>query len=391
MFSIEGVTVIYVDTPALLIECVECLNKVGVIAVDSEFIRVSTFFPKLALLQIYDGAKIYLIDAPAITGKLGIGCDEFTRLWAGLVSVLSSNEVVKIFHACEEDLELLYYYYSVLPNAIFDTQLACGFIGLDYPMGYQKLVESMCDKHVEKGDSRSNWLQRPLTDSQLSYAAYDVVFLIDIYQILLAKLTAAHQYERFRLDCDAMVSSLSRRHFFDAYLKIKSHTKLSAVPLWRLQKLAAWREEVMRRSDIPRNHAATNEALMILAKQGSATVERLHRVEGLSGAAVKKYSSELEVLLMAEPEELELGFFKKKSGIDARYLSQQQKKVKARLQASAEAENISSQIMVKKPKLEAMVLQFEIGGDLSESQLDDILGDNWRREYYRSALDVLVS
>lgn len=391
LFSIEGVDVIYVDSADLLHICAEALAKAKVVAVDTEFIRVSTFFPKLALLQVYDGQSIYLIDAPAITGKLEIASEDFNRLWSGIIEFFNSDSIVKVFHACEEDLELLHYYYGVLPQSLFDTQLVCGFVGLDYPMGYQKLVAEMCDEHVEKGDSRSNWLQRPLTQSQLSYAAYDVVFLIDIYRTLLARLEKTALQLYFEQDCRSMVSSLTVNDFSGAYLKIKSHVKLSALPLWRLQQLAVWRESSMRRSDIPRNKVATNEALMILAKKGESANTWLYKVEGLPGATVKRYEKELKDILSAKPADDVFALFKRRAALDAKYMSQQQKKFKLSLQEQAQLIGLFGQLMVKKPWLEATVLQFELEGDVSVGAMGKILGDDWRSQFYLSSLKVLKS
>lgn len=391
LLAVEGVPVVFIDTPELLDGCLTVLSKAKVLGIDTEFIRVSTFFPKLALLQVFDGRQIYLIDAPAISGRFTLADAEFYAMWGRLIDLFNAGSVVKIFHACEEDIELLHYYYGVLPKSVFDTQLACGFLGFEYPMGYQKLVAEMCEKHVEKGDSRSNWLQRPLTSSQLQYAANDVVFLVTIYTRLRQELITHGCFDQFQQDCDAIVLKLKSNEFSSAYLKIKSHIKLSSVPLWRLQKLACWREEVMRKSDVPRNKVATNDALMLLAKKGEVAGNWLFRVEGLSGATVKKYQAELLEILSVRAEASELEFFKAKASLDLKYLKAQQKLVKSFLQQSAQNINMSEQIMIKKKYIESLVQCFALQGDVNEVDLQNIVGEGWRLEYYREALKALVS
>ena len=388
---IEDIPVIYVDTAAVLEVCVTRLSVANIIAVDTEFIRVSTFFPKLALLQIFDGKEIYLIDAPAISKNLRSSDPEFIQLWSGLIDVFNSASIIKVFHACEEDLELLHYYYGVMPQSIFDTQLACGFVGLDYPMGYQKLVAELCDAHVEKGDSRSNWLQRPLIPSQLSYAAYDVVYLLTIWRLLCEKLVASGHLLKFQADCDAMVSALNRVDYSSAYLKVKQHAKLSARPLARLQALAQWREEVMRLADLPRNKVATNDALMLLARKGVEANTWLFKVEGLSAAVVKHHKTSLESVLAATPDQSELAYFVSRVSLDAKYLKQREKKFKLLLIEQAQQVSIFEQILIKKLWLEAVVLQAELLGDFSKSELfvERLLSGNWRQSHYVAALKAM--
>ena len=139
------------------------------VGVDTEFRRTSKDNMRLALLQINDGEEIYLIDTTSIN-NLKDEC-----------SFLHSDSVVKIFHSCKEDIEAIYSWTGNLLVNIFDTQIAEALLGGEYSVGYQGLVEKKLGIQVDKGETRSNWLRRPLTDSQLKYAASDVEFLIDLY------------------------------------------------------------------------------------------------------------------------------------------------------------------------------------------------------------------
>ena len=140
------------------------------VGIDTEFRRTSKDNMRLALLQVNDGEEIYLIDTTAIN-NLKDEC-----------SFLYSDSVIKIFHSCKEDIEAIYSWTGHLLVNIFDTQIAEAFLGGEYSLGYQGLVEKKLGIKVDKGETRSNWLRRPLTDSQLKYAASDVEFLIDLYQ-----------------------------------------------------------------------------------------------------------------------------------------------------------------------------------------------------------------
>ena len=139
------------------------------VGIDTEFRRTSKDNMRLALLQINDGEEIYLIDTTTIN-NLKDEC-----------SFLHSDSVVKIFHSCKEDIEAIYSWTGNLLVNIFDTQIAEALLGGEYSVGYQGLVEKKLGIQVDKGETRSNWLRRPLTDSQLKYAASDVEFLIDLY------------------------------------------------------------------------------------------------------------------------------------------------------------------------------------------------------------------
>ena len=146
----------------------ELLQK-SYLGVDTEFRRTTKDNMRLALLQINDGDEIYLIDTVLI--------DE-PKLHA---SFLFSESVIKIFHSCKEDIEAIYAWTGQIMVNLFDTQLADAFLDGHYSIGYQGLVEEKLGITVDKGETRSNWIRRPLRDSQLNYAASDVEFLIELY------------------------------------------------------------------------------------------------------------------------------------------------------------------------------------------------------------------
>ena len=146
----------------------ELLDK-PFVGVDTEFRRTTKDNMRLALLQINDSEEIYLIDTVLIEDPLDH------------VSFLFSESVTKIFHSCKEDIEAIYSWTGQEMVNVFDTQLADAFLDGHYSIGYQGLVEEKLDIRVDKGETRSNWIRRPLTDSQLNYAASDVEFLIELF------------------------------------------------------------------------------------------------------------------------------------------------------------------------------------------------------------------
>jgi len=145
------------------------LMEKSYIGVDTEFRRTTKDNMRLALLQVNDGEEIYLIDTILISDP------------KDHASFLFSNSVIKIFHSCKEDIEAIHAWTGKVMSNLFDTQLANAFLNGDYSIGYQGLVEEKLGIKVDKGETRSNWIRRPLSDSQLNYAASDVEFLINLY------------------------------------------------------------------------------------------------------------------------------------------------------------------------------------------------------------------
>ena len=138
------------------------------VAVDTEFMRVDTFYPKAGLIQIGDGQRAFLID-PLLIGN-----------WQPLADLLEDSGVVKVLHACSEDLEVLLRLTGKLPQPLFDTQLAAGYLNIGFSMGYSRLVQDVLGLDLPKGETRSDWLQRPLSETQVSYAAEDAVHLAEL-------------------------------------------------------------------------------------------------------------------------------------------------------------------------------------------------------------------
>ena len=155
------------------------------VGVDTEFRRTTKDNMKLSLIQVNDGQEIYLIDCLQIDYK-----EENCNF-------LFSKDVIKIFHSCKEDLEAVFSWTGQNLVNIFDTQLANAFLGGSYSIGYQDLVIDKIDVKVDKEETRSNWLRRPLTDSQLRYAASDVEFLSDLYMELEEKLISENKIDWF--------------------------------------------------------------------------------------------------------------------------------------------------------------------------------------------------
>tara|TARA_B100000212_G_scaffold342331_1_gene328904 strand:- start:2744 stop:3580 length:837 start_codon:yes stop_codon:yes gene_type:complete len=148
----------------------EIVKNKSCIGIDTEFKRTNKNNMKLGLLQIFDGEEIFLID-PISIGPLSKKCN-----------FLISNKVTKVFHSFREDIESIYSWTGDFMNNIYDTQLAEAILGRDYALSYQDLVYARIGIKLDKNETRSNWIRRPLSDSQLKYASLDVEYLIHIFE-----------------------------------------------------------------------------------------------------------------------------------------------------------------------------------------------------------------
>ncbi len=165
------------------------------VGVDTEFRRTTKDNMRLALLQVNDGEEIYLIDAVSIRDPED-NCD-----------FLFSNSVTKIFHSCKEDLEAIYSWTGHVMRNLFDTQLANAFLNGHYSIGYQGLVEERLDIILDKKETRSNWIRRPLSDSQLSYAASDVEYLIHLFIEQEQALIKSNKLDWHKEDLESLIST----------------------------------------------------------------------------------------------------------------------------------------------------------------------------------------
>jgi ribonuclease D len=174
------------------------------VGVDTEFRRTTKDNMRLALLQINDAEEIYLVDTVLINDP------------KDHCSFLFSDSVIKVFHSCKEDIEAIYSWTGKKMINLFDTQLAEAFLNGHYSIGYQGLVKEKIGITVDKGETRSNWIRRPLTDSQLHYAASDVDFLIDIFTEQKQALTISNKLEWHNEELDFLSSSIFLPITYDA-------------------------------------------------------------------------------------------------------------------------------------------------------------------------------
>lgn len=256
------------------------------VALDTEFVRTRTLTPHLGLIQLYDGHQLVLIDPLAIENM------------QPFVALLENTDVVKVLHSCSEDLETFLTAFDTIPTPIFDTQFAASVLGKGPTLGYAKLVEMLCDVELDKGESRTDWLARPLREAQLSYAANDVLYLLPCYQQLASEIQAVGKAD-WVFEEIALLGAKKRAQMPEdfAYLQIKNSWRLNAEQLTVLQALAAWRLNTARKKDLALNFVFKEGHLFEAAQRLSDSKSALSRINGVNHQSVRRYGDTIVAII----------------------------------------------------------------------------------------------
>lgn len=255
---------IWIATDAALAAAARSWKGLSALGLDTEFVRERTFYHRLGLIQVSDGRANYLID-PLEVRDLG-----------PFIEILQAPETVKVLHSASEDVEVFHRGLGALPAPLFDTQVAAALAGVGATLSYQKLVAALLGQEIPKGETRTDWLARPLSEAQLAYAAEDVEFLLPAYRELRRRLEELGRLDWALEDSAALLDTGRFEEDFDAaYLRIKGWGRFGRRQLGALQLLAAWREQEARRRDLPRNFVLREALLLDLAARQPKTPKEL--------------------------------------------------------------------------------------------------------------------
>ncbi|KPL67219.1 ribonuclease D [Erythrobacter sp. SG61-1L] len=244
------------------------------VTVDTEFMRENTYWPELCLVQIADDKEAAAIDPMAPGIDLG-----------PLLELLTENEeVLKVFHAGSQDVEIIYNLTGKTPHPIFDTQIAMMAISQSEQIGYANLVEAWLGTQIDKGARFTDWSRRPLTERQIEYAIGDVTFLSRIFPKILKKLIKTGRGAWLDAEMEKLADPENYRNDpGQLWRRIRAPSR-NPVVLGRLKDLAAWREIEAQDKNIPRGRIMRDETLADLASHPPKSQEDLAKVRGLSGA-----------------------------------------------------------------------------------------------------------
>ena len=251
------------DTAALSAAC-DRLATHPFVTVDTEFLRETTYYPKLCLIQLASPDEAVLVDP--LSPDLDL---------APFFGLMVNENVVKVFHAARQDLEIVWLLGRVLPTPLFDTQVAAMVCGYGDSVGYEQLANDLAKARIDKSSRFTDWSRRPLTEAQLAYAESDVTYLRDIYLALKADLDATGRESWVAEEMSVLTSPATYEvKPENAWQRLKGRIRKPR-ELPNLMEIAAWREREAQTRDVPRQRVLKDDALMDIVQRGPRSVEAL--------------------------------------------------------------------------------------------------------------------
>ena len=267
----ENIPELVTDT-ATLKQALAAVSSSDFVAIDTEFMRETTYYPQLCLIQVCANEVAFCID------PMSEGID-----LTAFFEVLSDTSVMKVFHAGRQDLEIFVHLTGSVPAPVYDTQIAAMVCGLGDQTGYDRLVHSFTRKTLDKSSRFTNWAQRPLSERQISYALDDVIYLAQIYPKMVAKLSDSGRDSWV----DNEMAQLSEKQLYindpDTIWKKMKPRGSRPDMLNRLVHLAAWREHEAQRRNQPRGRILRDDTLIDLAGSNPKSLPEFKKIRGFPG------------------------------------------------------------------------------------------------------------
>ena len=357
------------DTLALEMAC-KRLARFAYVTIDTEFMRETTFYPKLCLIQLAGPDDSVIIDPLAPDLDL-----------SSFLALMRNPDVTKVFHSGRQDIEILWHLDKCIPSPVFDTQIAAMVCGYGDSVSYEQLAHDLANAKIDKSSRFTDWSQRPLTEAQLSYAQSDVTFLRDVYKALLADLEKTGR--RHWLDEEMQILTSPSTYELDpenAWQRLKGRVR-KPKELAILIEVAALREREARSRDVPRGRVLKDDAMIDIAVSAPRSVEALGRLRSIpSGFERSRIGTELiecvERGLSRDPKALPLQVKAERrpySGATVELL-------KVLLRIISDSERVASKILSTVDDLEAIA---------SDDNADVHALHGWRREVFgQKALDL---
>ena len=315
------------------------------LAIDTEFMRTNTYYAKPGLIQIADSNNVFIIDPLVVTNLKPISI------------LLENHNIVKVMHSMSEDVELLFHATGAQINQVFDTQIASAFLGYGPSLGYQKLVSLVLGFEVDKSETRSDWLKRPLTDSQIEYAAKDAEYLVLLYQKLKSELD-----EHNLLDAVFNETAVTIFQTFEgwsspeaAYLKLRAGWDLSLSAQQLLRALVNWRDSLAKVNNVPKSWVFNDAQLIEVASNPPKTSSALRQIKGIQFKSLRLYGEELLSEVVDFKENLSQDFVCIDAPVKGKELVLY-KKLKQRVTEVEEETGISAQLLGSRKMLERAVI-----------------------------------
>ena len=260
-----------ITSSAKLAAACERLARHPYVTVDTEFMRETTYYPKLCLLQVASVEEALLIDPL----EQGLDLTPF-------FSLLRDERVVKVFHAARQDIEIFWHMARTIPKPLFDTQIAAMVCGYGDQVSYEQLANDLGNAQIDKTQRFTDWSRRPLSEAQLNYAKADVTHLRAVYEALAAKLAASGRKTWLAEDMAVLETPATyETKPEDAWQRLAGRLKKQR-DLGVLIEVAAWREQDAQKRDVPRQRVLRDDTLMEVVQARPQNIEALGRLRAVS-------------------------------------------------------------------------------------------------------------
>lgn len=361
-----------------LTEVCAIVSKKEYLMVDTEFVRTRTLYPKLGLIQIYDGEILALIDP--------IEIEDMSPFW----QVLKNPQVTKVLHACGEDLEVFQHYAGCMPSPMLDTQIMASFLGYGMSAGFASLVKDFLEVELDKGESRTDWLARPLTSKQQDYAAADVYYLLPMFELIKQQVIDSGWWKAVEQETALIISKRqSVKNPEKAYLDIKNAWQLQPNQLAQLKVLAKWRLEEARRRDLALNFVVKELSIWKMAYHNLRSKDQMLKEE-FDFREVQRHGNKL-LSIMAEADNLPQSEYPDKIArlMDFPHYKQIFKLLKDQVKIVSEECGLATEFLASKKQLNQFLSSQWKHSD-SVGMTPDVLS-GWRKELLQQKLLAVIA
>ena len=366
-----------IQTQVQLNTFVEQIQNKPILAIDTEFMRRRTLYPEVALIQVFDGEHLALIDPLAELSLFDF--------W----QVLKDPAVLKVLHSPSEDIEVFQKYAGFVPAPLFDTQFALQLLGEGNCMGFALMVKTLLGIEIDKSESRTNWLQRPLTTKQLDYAAADTFHLLPCFELIIDRINKADLFE-IVLDESELIANKRAFQTPDEllYKDIKNAWQLKPHELAVLKELAIWRRNKAIRKNLALNFVLKEHNMTEIAKRGPSSLNSLRQIPGVesievnrSGVEILKCIEKAKAIAVDEhPQVL-------KRLIDFPNYKQTAKDIKQKITKVAKANNIPEDVLASKKQVNQLISwNWKLTAEQKKTHIKPDLLSSWRYGFIKEAL-----
>ena len=355
-------------------------TQAEVLAIDTEFVRTRTLYPRLGLLQVFDGKNLALVDPIAI--------DDLSPFW----QLLTNEKIIKVLHACSEDLEVFLTSANCKPVNLIDSQIMMSFLGHGLSMGYAAMVEHFTGIEVDKSESRTDWTKRPLTQKQLSYASADVEHLFNLYPKLVAEIEQIARLGFAKQETQLLIE----RKFTPIddnllYRQVKMAWRLNPQQLNNLKYLTAWRYQQAKKRDLPLGFVVKEHTLMAVAQSNPQSLAAMAKLSGAEVLDIRHKGKAMLAVLKQASQTNEVDYPNKIQRLDE-YPGYKQifKQVKTFIANISEQHNLAIENLASKKQINQFLSwYFDLNGakevNKGDASKPDIL-TAWRFELFGQAL-----